>query len=224
MFLQTVVVQLLTHVQLFAIKCTAACQASLGRRQWHPTPVLLPGESHGRRSWWAAVHGVAKSWTQLSKFTFTFHFHVLEKEMANHSSILAWRIPGTGEPGGMPSMGSHRVGHDWSDLAAVAAAGFLVIHYLPESSLHKHMSIESVMLSNHIILCHLLSPFAFNLSQHQGLFQWISSSHQVVKVLKLQFQHQSFQWIFRTDFIKDWLGWSLCSPRDSQESSPAPQF
>ena len=63
-------------------------------------------------AWWAAVHGVAKSWTRLSDFTFTFHFHALEKEMATHSSVLAWRIPGMGEPGGLPSMGSHRVGHD----------------------------------------------------------------------------------------------------------------
>ena len=63
----------------------------------------------------------AKSWTRLSDFTFTFHFHVLEKEMATHSSVLAWRIPGMGEPGGLPSMGSHRVRHDWSDLAAAAA-------------------------------------------------------------------------------------------------------
>ena len=75
-----------------------------------------------RRAWWAAVHGVARSRTRLSDFTFTFHFHALEKEMATHSSVLAWRIPGTGEPGGLPSMGSHRVGHDWSDLAAAAAA------------------------------------------------------------------------------------------------------
>ena len=59
-----------------------------------------------------AVHGVAKSWTRLSDFTFTFHFHALEKEMATHSSVLAWRIPGTGEPGGLSSMGSHRVGYD----------------------------------------------------------------------------------------------------------------
>ena len=59
-----------------------------------------------------AVHGVAKSPTRLSDFTFTFHFRALEKEMATHSSVLAWRIPGTGEPGGLPSMGSHRVGHD----------------------------------------------------------------------------------------------------------------
>ena len=63
-------------------------------------------------AWWAAVHGVAKSWARLSDFTFTFHFHALEKEMATHSSVLAWRIPGTGEPVGLPSMGSHRVGHD----------------------------------------------------------------------------------------------------------------
>ena len=58
-------------------------------------------------AWWAAVHGVVKSLTRLSDFTFTFHFHALEKEMATHSSVLAWRIPGTGEPGGLPSMGSH---------------------------------------------------------------------------------------------------------------------
>ena len=63
-------------------------------------------------AWWAAVHGVTKSRTRLSDFPFTFHFHALEKEMATHSSVLAWRIPGTGEPGGLPSMGSHRVGHD----------------------------------------------------------------------------------------------------------------
>ena len=70
-------------------------------------------------AWWAAVHAVAKSQTRLNDFTFNFHFHALEKEMATHSSVLAWRIPGTGEPGGLPSMGSHRVGHNWSDLAAV---------------------------------------------------------------------------------------------------------
>ena len=77
-------------------------------------------------AWKAAGHGIAKSWTQLSDFTFPFHFHALEKEMATHSSVLAWRIPGMGKPGGLPSMGSHRVGHNWSDLAAAAAAGHLV--------------------------------------------------------------------------------------------------
>ena len=77
-------------------------------------------------AWCAAAHGVTKSQTQLSDFTFTFHFHALEKEMATHSSVLAWRIPGTEKPGGLPSMGSHRVGHDWSDLAAAAAALYVV--------------------------------------------------------------------------------------------------
>ena len=72
----------------------------------------------------------------------------------------------------------------------------------------------------------LSSPFppAYNLSQHQGLFQWVSSLYQVAQVLELQLQHQCFQWIFRTDFLWDWLVWSPCSSRDSQESSPAPQF
>ena len=73
-------------------------------------------------AWWAAVHGVTESQTRLSNFTFTFHFHALEKEMATHSSVLAWRIPGTGEPGGLLFMGSHRVGHDCSNLVAAAAA------------------------------------------------------------------------------------------------------
>ena len=73
-------------------------------------------------AWWAAVHELAKSQAWLNDFTFTFHFRALEKEMATHSSVLAWRIPGMGEPDGLPSMGSHRVGHDWSDLA-VAAEG-----------------------------------------------------------------------------------------------------
>ena len=68
-------------------------------------------------AWKAEVHGVDEGRTRLSDFTFTFHFHALEKERATHSSVLAWRIPGTGEPGGLLSMGSHRVGHDWSDLA-----------------------------------------------------------------------------------------------------------
>ena len=74
--------------------------------------VLLPGKSHRQRSLKAAVHGVAEGWARLSDFTFTFHFPALEKEMATHSTVLAWRIPGMGEPGGLPSMGSHRVGHN----------------------------------------------------------------------------------------------------------------
>ena len=74
-----------------------------------------------RGAWWTAIYGVAQSRTRLIDFTFTFHFHALEKEMATHSSVLAWRIPRTGEPGGLLSMGLQRVGHDWSDLAAAAA-------------------------------------------------------------------------------------------------------
>ena len=77
-------------------------------------------------AWWSAAHGVAKSWTQRSDFTFTFHFHRLEKEMATHSSVLVWRIPQMGKPGRLPSLGLHRVRHDWSDLAA-AVAGVLFI-------------------------------------------------------------------------------------------------
>ena len=82
------------------------------RRQWHPIPVLLPRKSHGRRSLVGCSPWGRSSRTRLSDFTFTFHFPALEKEMAIHSSILAWRIPGTAGPGGLLSMGSHRVGHD----------------------------------------------------------------------------------------------------------------
>ena len=87
---------------------------------WHPTAVAPHSSSCLENpmdggAWKAAVHGVADCRTWLSDFTFTFHFHALEKEMATHSSVLAWRIPGMGEPGGLPSLGSHRVRHDWSD-------------------------------------------------------------------------------------------------------------
>ena len=84
----------------------------IGEGNWHPTPVLLPGKSHG----WRSLEGYSpwgrSSQTRLNDFPFIFHFHALEKEMATHSSVLAWRVPGTGEPGGLPSMGSHRVRHD----------------------------------------------------------------------------------------------------------------
>ena len=82
-----------------------------GSRNGNPLQYSCLENPMERGAWWATVHGVAKSRTRLSDFTFTFHFHALEKEMATHS-ILAWRIPGTGEPGGLQSMGSHRVGHD----------------------------------------------------------------------------------------------------------------
>ena len=101
--------------------------AYLGEGNGNPLQYSCLENPVGRGAWWAAVHGVAKSWTQLSDFTFTFHFPALEKEMATHSSVLAWKIPGTGEPGELP-MGSHRVGHDWSNLAA--AAVFWICHNL----------------------------------------------------------------------------------------------
>ena len=95
------------------------------RRQWHPTAVLLPRKSHGQRS----LVGCHLWGRTESDTTERLHFHALEKEMATQSSVLVWRIPGTVEPGGLQSMGSHRVGHDWSDLAAAVAA-FLSIHSL----------------------------------------------------------------------------------------------
>ena len=92
-------------------------------------------------AWKAAVHGVSEGRARLSDFTFTFHFHALEEEMATHSSVLAWRIPGMGEPGGLLSMGSRRVGHDWNDLAAAAACmkcSLGVSNFLEEISSLSH--------------------------------------------------------------------------------------
>ena len=101
-------------------------------------------------------------------------------------------------------------------------SGFPVLHHLPElAQTHVHWVGDAIQPS-----CPLSppSPPAFNLSQYQGLFQWVSPLYQVVKVLELQLQNQSFQWIFRIDFISEWLVWSACRSRDSQESSPIPQF
>ena len=98
--------------------------------------------------------------------------------------------------------------------------GFPIFHYPPEfARTHVHWVGDTSQPSHPLSFP---SPPVFNLSQHQGLFQWVSYSHQVVKELELQYQ--SFQWIFRVDFLEDWLVWSPCHPRDSQESSPVPQF
>ena len=100
--------------------------------------------------------------------------------------------------------------------------GFPVHHQLLEfTQTHVHWIGDAIQPS-----CPLLSHSlpAFNLSQHQGLFQWVGFSHQMAKVLGIQLQHPSFQWIFRVDFLLDWLVWSPCCPRDSKESSPTPQF
>ena len=100
--------------QLCSDSCSQLQGAPVGFREGNDTPLqysCLKNPMDGG-AWWAAVRGVAKSWTRLSDFTFTFHFHALEKEMATHSSVLAWRLPGMAEPGGLPSLGLHRVGHD----------------------------------------------------------------------------------------------------------------
>ena len=109
-----------------------------------------------RGAWKAAVHGVTEGRTRLSDFTFTFHFHALEKEMATHSSVLAWRIPGTREPDGLPSMGSHRVGHDWSDLAAAAATLLRFTFMLYESGFRAAFSIGLVSLTTKVTPCWIL--------------------------------------------------------------------
>ena len=96
------------------------------RRQWHPTPVLLPGKSHG----WRSLVGCSPLGRYKSDSTERRHFHTLEKEVATHSSVLALRIPGMGEPGELLPMGSHGVGHDWSDLAAAAAFFFVKVYYI----------------------------------------------------------------------------------------------
>ena len=122
-------------------------------------------------AWKAAVHGVAEGWTRLSDFTFTFHFRALEKEMAIHSSVLAWRIPGTGEPGGLPSMGLHRVGHDWSELAAAAAA----VHSLPHLTFsplsRKIKSLGSTLLCGSQIMCVLRALYILTLTLPLGMKQ-----------------------------------------------------
>ena len=114
-------------------------------------------------AWWAAADGVAKNWTRLSDFTFIFHFHALERKWQTHSSVLAWRLPGTGEPGGPPSVGSHGVRHDWSDLAA--AAGFLVGLRVASPTLlcteDQVLSFSHLFLHSEIFVfsCLLLSSF-----------------------------------------------------------------
>ena len=147
------------------------CRLPLDRHS-PPSPISTPlgchsGEGNGTPlqysclvnpmdggAWWAAVHGVAKNRTRLSDFTFTFHFHAVEKEMATHSSVLAWKIPGTVEPDGLPSMGSHRVGHDWSDLVVVVGChrapdwALCVIQQCPTSYLFYSCSLFLMLAYN----------------------------------------------------------------------------
>ena len=122
------------------------------RKQWHPTPVLLPGKSHGRRS----LVGCSPWDLEESDTTEWLHFHALEKEMATHSSVLAWRIPGTGKPADLPSMGSHRVGHDWSDLEAAAACYYIqlpkfITLYVKNEWVLLHVNYTSVKVNKNVV-------------------------------------------------------------------------
>ena len=111
---------------LYSLCCTIhVCSLSYGESNGTPLQYSCLENPMDGGAWKAAVHGVVEGLTRLSDFTFTFHFRPLEKGMATHFSVLAWRIPGMGEPGGLQSLGSHRVGHDWSDLAAAAAVDIL---------------------------------------------------------------------------------------------------
>ena len=101
--------------------------------------------------YFSAIHGIATSRTRLSDFTFTFHFHALEEEMATHSSVLAWRIPGTEETGGLPSIGSHRVGHDCSDLAAAAATVLINSQFIQISNQYA-VHLKLVLHVNYIAM------------------------------------------------------------------------
>ena len=114
---------------LFLVNLFVYIQNSAGEGNGTPLQYSCLENPMDGGAWKAAVHGVAEGRTRLSDFTFTFHLHAVGKEMATHSSVLAWRIPGTGEPGGLPSMGLHRVRHDWSDLAVAAAAKLQWIVY-----------------------------------------------------------------------------------------------
>ena len=135
-----------------------------------------------RGAWEAAVHGVVKSQTQLSNLTFTFHFHALEKEMATHSSILAGRIPGMGELGGLPSMGSHRVGHNWSDLAAAAAFSFTNLNitaqfFIPKVSDERYADYLIKYLWVHL----MCSSLSFNVHIHVFIQILEGSGHYIFK-------------------------------------------
>ena len=108
------------------------------------------------------------------------------------------------------------------DSSVCRTPGFPVHHQLTELTQTQVHRVDDAIQSSHSLSSP--SPPAFSLSQHQGLFQWVNSLQQMARVLEFQLQHQFFQWIFKTDFFYDWLAGSPCSPRDSQESSPTPQF
>ena len=138
-------------------------------------------------AWWAAVHGVTKSRTWLSDFT--FHFHALEKEMATHSSVLAWRLPGTVEPGGLASMGSHRVGHDWSDLAEAAASSKHQIHFNHLPFLHINPFYQSWLIPSYFfILSYLQFIWNCKIIQNTSVFFHCWKKFQKLHIIYVEFE------------------------------------
>ena len=131
----------LFYIQVYISQIRIACKylQLLGEGNGNPLQCSCLENPRDRGACWAAVNGVAQSQTRLNDLTFTFHFHSLEKEMATHSSILAWRIPGTEEPAGLPTVGSHRAGHDLRDIAAAATAAY----------------INTVILYDDLVICNL---------------------------------------------------------------------
>ena len=149
------------------------------------------------RAWWAAVHGVTKSQIRLSDFTFTFHFHALAKEMATHSSVLAWRIPGMEEPGGLPSLGLHSVRQDWSDLAAATAVHSLGKTLLAFALLHSIFQLQ---------ICLLPQVFLDFLLLHSSLLQWKGHIFWVLVLKGLIGLHRTIQLQLLQHY---WLGHRL---------------
>ena len=202
--------------------------ALVQRRQWHPTPVLLPGQSHGQRS----LVGCSPWSREKSDTTERLHFHFslscIGEGNCNPLQCSCLENPRDGGAWWAAIYGLHRVGHDWRDLAAAAAAectcfisvqfssiaqscptlcdpkdcstpGFPVHHQLLElGQTHVHRDGDTIQQSHPLPSP---SPLIVILSQHQGLFLWVSSSHPVAKVLEFQLQHQSFQWIVRSGFL-----------------------
>ena len=176
-------------------------------RKWQSTKMSCLENPMDIEAWLAAVHGVTRSQTRLSGFTFTFHFHALEKEMATHSSDLALRIPGTGEPGGLPSMGLHRVGHDWSDLAAACCPlrfqgspqthqweCFLVFENLSFLRLPSQDRSPSLPLLS-LFLSFISFPISFRRQWAAFLGTWCPRQHSEVVLWNLLSIQMFFWWI-----------------------------
>ena len=212
------------------------------RRKWQPTPVFLPGESQGRGNLvgcrlWGRTESDTTEW--LSSSISSSSSHLLRAKAQKHRPFGLWAhvqleffLLVSVRP--RPYFWSNITGSGWLFVHSFShvrlfvtpmecsTPGLPVLHHLLEfAQTHFHQVSDAIQPS------HPLSSPSYpdlNLSQHQGLFQWVGFLHQVAKVLGFQLQHQSFQWIFRIDFLEDCLVWSPCSPRDSQESSPVPQF